>query len=46
MELARSARGSQLLRFVTDRKPTHAAIDPYNLYIDRIGADNVGVVTG
>jgi ABC-2 type transport system permease protein len=29
------------LRFVTDRKPTHAGIDPYNFYIDRNSADNV-----
>jgi ABC-type transport system involved in multi-copper enzyme maturation permease subunit len=33
--------GRQELRFVTDRKPTHAGIDPYNLYIDRNSADNV-----
>ncbi|HEU4562544.1 MAG TPA: M1 family aminopeptidase [Longimicrobium sp.] len=33
--------GRQVLRFVTDRKPTHAGIDPYNLYIDRNSADNV-----
>lgn len=37
--------GRQVLRFVTDRKPTHAGIDPYNLYIDRISRDNVGPVT-
>jgi aminopeptidase N len=33
--------GGQVLRFVTDRKPTHAGIDPYNFYIDRNSADNV-----
>jgi ABC-type transport system involved in multi-copper enzyme maturation permease subunit len=33
--------GPQVLRFVTDRKPTHAGIDPYNAYIDRNSADNV-----
>lgn len=33
--------GRQVLRFVTDRKPTHAGIDPYNLYVDRNSADNV-----
>jgi ABC-type transport system involved in multi-copper enzyme maturation permease subunit len=33
--------GRQVLRFVTDRKPAHAGIDPYNLYIDRNSADNV-----
>jgi ABC-type transport system involved in multi-copper enzyme maturation permease subunit len=33
--------GRQVLRFVTDRRPTHAGIDPYNLYIDRSSTDNV-----
>ncbi|HEX6041315.1 ABC transporter permease/M1 family aminopeptidase [Longimicrobium sp.] len=33
--------GRQVLRFVTDRKPTFAGIDPYNLYVDRNSADNV-----
>ncbi|HEY0036886.1 MAG TPA: hypothetical protein VGB66_09380 [Longimicrobium sp.] len=33
--------GRQLLRFMTDRKPTHAGIDPYNFYIDRNSEDNV-----
>jgi ABC-2 type transport system permease protein len=33
--------GRQVLRFVTDRKPTHAGIDPYNFYINRNSADNV-----
>jgi aminopeptidase N len=33
--------GSQILTFVTDRKPTHAGIDPYNYYIDRHSRDNV-----
>ena len=33
--------GSQILRFVTDRRPTHAGIDPYNYYIDRHSGDNV-----
>jgi ABC-2 type transport system permease protein len=37
--------GSQVFRFVTDRKPTHAGIDPYNFYIDRNSDDNVGPVT-
>jgi aminopeptidase N len=36
--------GRQVLRFLTDRKPTHAGIDPYNLYIDRSPADNVAPV--
>jgi aminopeptidase N len=33
--------GKQVLKFVTDRKPTHAGVDPYNFYIDRNSADNV-----
>jgi hypothetical protein len=37
--------GRQVLRFVTDRKPTHAGVDPYNYYVDRNSADNVGAVT-
>ncbi|MFN3388368.1 MAG: ABC transporter permease/M1 family aminopeptidase [Allosphingosinicella sp.] len=36
--------GRQVLTFVVDRKPTHAGIDPYNLYIDRNAADNVAPV--
>lgn len=37
--------GRQVLRFVTDRNPTHAGIDPCNYYIDRDSADNVVAVT-
>ncbi|HEX8621509.1 MAG TPA: M1 family aminopeptidase, partial [Allosphingosinicella sp.] len=37
--------GKQVFRFVTDKKPTHAGIDPYNFYIDRNSDDNVGPVT-
>jgi aminopeptidase N len=33
--------GRQVLRFVTDRKPLYAGVDPYNFYIDRSSADNV-----
>ena len=33
--------GKQVFRFVTDRKPTHAGVDPYNFYIDRNSNDNV-----
>jgi ABC-2 type transport system permease protein len=36
--------GRQELKFVTDRRPTHAGIDPYNYYIDRNSADNVAAV--
>jgi aminopeptidase N len=37
--------GKQVFRFVTERKPTHAGIDPYNFYIDRNSGDNVGPLT-
>jgi aminopeptidase N len=37
--------GRQLLRFVSARKPTHAGIDPYNLYIDRNSGDNIRPVS-
>jgi aminopeptidase N len=37
--------GRQVFRFVSDRRPSHAGIDPYNHYIDRNSADNVGAVT-
>jgi ABC-2 type transport system permease protein len=37
--------GRQAFRFVTDRKPTFAGIDPYNFYIDRNSSDNVVPVT-
>jgi hypothetical protein len=33
--------GAQVLRFVTDRRPTHAGIDPYNYDIDRNSRNNV-----
>jgi hypothetical protein len=38
--------GSQVVTFVTERRPTHAGIDPYNYYIDRNSADNVLRVAG
>lgn len=38
--------GAQVLRFVTDRRPTHAGIDPYNYYIDRNSGDNVSRLVG
>jgi len=44
LELQPIRSGRQLLRFVSDKKPTHAGIDPYNLYIDRASLDNVGAV--
>ncbi|MDB5720872.1 MAG: hypothetical protein JWP15_1490 [Alphaproteobacteria bacterium] len=36
--------GKQVFRFVADRKPTNAGIDPYNFYIDRNSDDNVAKV--
>ncbi|HEX8481554.1 MAG TPA: M1 family aminopeptidase [Allosphingosinicella sp.] len=36
--------GRQVLRFVVDRKPLFAGIDPYNFYIDRNSADNVAAI--
>ncbi len=30
-----------MVTFVTDRRPTHAGVDPYNYYIDRNSEDNV-----
>jgi hypothetical protein len=33
--------GAQVLRFVSDQKPSYAGVDPYNFYIDRNSADNV-----
>jgi len=37
--------GSQMVTFVTDRRPTHAGIDPYNYYVDRNWRDNVRPLT-
>ena len=36
--------GKQVLKFVTDRKPAFAGVDPYNFYIDRKSGDNVVAV--
>lgn len=33
--------GKQVIKLVVDRKPSHAGIDPYNYYIDRLPGDNV-----
>jgi hypothetical protein len=41
MERQAIRSGAQVLKFVTDRRPTHAGIDPYNYYIDRNSGDNV-----
>ena len=46
LERAKARSGRQVFRFVTDRKPTHAGIDPYNLYMGRNSSDNVAAMTG
>jgi ABC-2 type transport system permease protein len=33
--------GRQVLKFVVDRKPLYAGVDPYNFYIDRNSSDNL-----
>ncbi len=37
---------TQTVRIVTRRKPAFAGIDPYNMYVDRNGDDNVVAVGG
>jgi len=44
MERQAIRSGRHVLRFVTDRKPAHAGVDPYNFYIDRNSWDNLGPV--
>jgi aminopeptidase N len=44
MEWRTVRSGRQVFRFVTDRKPAYAGIDPYGLYIDRNSGDNVAPV--
>jgi hypothetical protein len=44
MERQHIRSGRQVLKFVTDRKPTYAGVDPYNYYIDRNAVDNVAAV--
>jgi len=34
-----------VVKFVSDRKPLYAGVDPYNFYIDRDSADNVAAVS-
>ena len=41
MERPAIRAGAQVLKFVTDRRPTHAGIDPYDYFIDRNSRDNV-----
>jgi ABC-2 type transport system permease protein len=33
--------GRQVLKFVTEKRPLYAGVDPYNFYIDRDSGDNV-----
>lgn len=44
MQQVRVRANPQVFQFVTDRKPTHAGIDPYNFFIDRNSEDNVSPV--
>ena len=41
MERHRVRSGSQVLKFVSEKKPLFAGVDPYNFYIDRDSDDNV-----
>jgi hypothetical protein len=41
MERHRVRSGRQVLKFVSDKKPSYAGVDPYNFYIDRNSGDNV-----
>jgi aminopeptidase N len=45
MERQKVRSGKQVFRFITDKKPTHAGVDPYNFYIDRNSGDNAGSVS-
>jgi hypothetical protein len=36
--------GKQVLKFVSDKQPLYAGVDPYNFYIDRDSTDNVAAV--
>ena len=36
--------GRQVLKFVSEKRPLYAGVDPYNFYIDRSSADNVAAV--
>lgn len=44
MERREVVSGEQTFTFVTDRRPTHAGIDPYNFYIVRNAEDNLAPV--
>jgi aminopeptidase N len=43
-ERRRLRSGSQVIRFVTDRKPSFFGVDPYNKWIDRNSDDNLRAV--
>lgn len=43
-ERRRLRSGSQVIRFVTDRKPSFVGVDPYNKWIDRNSDDNLRAV--
>lgn len=43
-ELRPVKTGKQTLTFVTDRAPTHVAVDPYSIWVDRDDKDNAAEV--
>jgi ABC-type transport system involved in multi-copper enzyme maturation permease subunit len=45
MERRSIRSGKQVLKFVSDKRPLFAGVDPYNFYIDRDSGDNVSAVT-
>ena len=45
-ERRKLASGDTKISFVTDKRPTHVGVDPYNKRIDRNSDDNVVKVTG
>jgi ABC-type multidrug transport system ATPase subunit len=42
--LAGFSGGKQTVTFVTDKAPTHVAVDPYSIWVDRDDKDNVAEV--
>jgi hypothetical protein len=43
-ELRPIRTGKQTVTFVTDKAPTHVAVDPYSIWVDRDDKDNVAEV--
>jgi aminopeptidase N len=43
-ELRPVRTGKQVVTFVTDKAPTHVAVDPYSIWVDRDDKDNVAEV--